>query len=103
MKITTKDIALTESMKVDVEEKANHLQHLFPDLANGHFHIIYHASYEEFECEIHASNHDEVFFAKEKGKEFLPTLTHVTKALQHQLEKQKTKHSIKHENHGLQG
>ncbi|SBO09151.1 Sigma 54 modulation protein / S30EA ribosomal protein [Vibrio mediterranei] len=99
MNITSKGVTLTESMEELVSERVAHLASHAPTLDNVRCHIIYHDSYQEFECELFVHHEKKELFAKERGTDFKQTLSHTCAAMAHQLEKQKTQHSKKHQNH----
>ncbi|MGV2986723.1 HPF/RaiA family ribosome-associated protein [Vibrio sp. E150_011] len=99
MNITSKGITLIESMTTLINDRFEHLKGHSPDVENASCHIIYHESYQEFECELSIHHDKKNLFAKERGSEFRHAMLRAFSAMEHQLDKQKTQHSIKHENH----
>lgn len=99
MNITSKNIEITPSMVEIIEEKFTHINHSFPYVESSSCHIIYHASYGEFDVELNVHAEHQSFFVKHSSISFQSAVIESFHALEHKLEKNKTKHSIKHQNH----
>ncbi|MFA0439000.1 ribosome-associated translation inhibitor RaiA, partial [Vibrio sp. 10N.222.51.C12] len=99
MKITSKNIEITPSMVELIEEKVAHINHYFPYVESSTCHIVYHASYGEFDVDLNVHVEQQSFFVKHSSISFHSAVIESFHALEHKLEKNKTKHSIKHQNH----
>ena len=99
MKITSKNIEITPSMVELIEEKFVNINHCFPYVESSTCHIIYHASYGEFDVELNVHVEHQSLFVKHSSISFQSAVLESFHALEHKLEKNKTKHSIKHQNH----